>query len=102
MTGLSLDSVCSPSGQVAAREIEGEVLLVPLFSDGGDADEDFYTLNETARSIWLKLDGRRTLSEVAALVADEFDVPASELQTDLVEFIGDLTRRHLLIVKGTG
>ncbi len=97
-----MNAVCLPSEEVAAREIEGEVILVPLFSDSGDADEEFYALNDTARAIWLKLDGRRTLSQVASLVADEFDVPASTLRADIMEFIGEMTARRLLTVQKTG
>lgn len=102
MAVLSLNAVCLPSEEVAAREIEGEVIVVPLFSGPGDADEEFYKLNETARSIWLKLDGRRTLSEVASLVAEEFDVPESELRDDIIEFIAEMTGRRLLTVREAG
>ncbi len=102
MAVLSMNAVCLPSEEVAAREIEGEVIIVPLFSGAGDADEEFYTLNDTGRSIWLKLDGQRTLTEVASLVAGEFDVPESELQADIIEFIEEMTGRRLLTVKGTG
>lgn len=102
MAVLSLNAVCLPSEEVAAREIDGEVIIVPLFSGPGGEDEEFYALNDTARSIWLKLDGRRTLSEVASLVAEEFDVPISELRDDLIGFIAEMTGRRLLIVREPG
>ncbi|MDM7926872.1 MAG: PqqD family protein [bacterium] len=102
MAVLSLNAVCLPSEEVATREIEGEVIVVPLFSGPGGDDEEFYKLNDTARSIWLKLDGRRTLSEVASLVAEEFDVPVPELRNDLIEFIAEMTGRRLLTVREAG
>ena len=68
-THIDLNSVCTRSGDVVAREIEGEILIVPLVAGIGDTDDELYTLNETGQAIWEKLDGERTLNEVAASLA---------------------------------
>jgi hypothetical protein len=70
-----LESICMPSGDVVAREIEGEVVIVPLVAGIGDADDELYTLNETGQAIWKKLDGQRTLKDVAASLVSEYNTP---------------------------
>ena len=49
---LMLDAKCTPSEDVVAREIEGDVIIVPLVSGIGDEDDELYTLNPTGQAIW--------------------------------------------------
>ena len=70
---VTLDTICAPSDDVVAREIEGDVIIVPLTSGIGEADDELYTLNETGRAIWQQLDGQRTLGEVAAALGGQFE-----------------------------
>ena len=44
---LTLDMICAPSEDVVAREIEGEIVIVPLASGIGDMEDELFTLNET-------------------------------------------------------
>ena len=93
---ITLDTVCAPSGDVVAREIEGEVIIVPLAAGIGDADDELYTLNETGRAIWQKLDGQRTLREVTAALTQQFDAPEAELEADVLGFVGEMADRGIL------
>lgn len=94
---VTLGTVCVPSEDVVARTIEGDLVIVPLVAGVGDADDELYTLNDTGRAVWERLDGRRTLKEVAELLAGEFSAPLSELEGDVVGFAAELTRRRILI-----
>ena len=97
---VTLDTVCAPSTDVVAREIEGEIIIVPLVAGIGDSDDELYTLNETARAIWQKLDGRRTLGEVTAGLAQEFDTSQAELEADVLGFAAEMARQGILAVAG--
>lgn len=94
---LHLGVICAPSENVVAREIEGEIVIVPLTTGVGGAEDELYTLNETGQAIWQKLDGKRTLKEVAALLADEFN--ASNCENDVLGFASELTQRGILTAK---
>jgi hypothetical protein len=96
---LDLNSICMPSLGVVAREIEGEIVIVPIAAGIGEAEDELYTLNETGQAIWQKLDGRRTLKEVAASLTSEFTSPLSELETDVLGFVSELTQRGILVIK---
>jgi Coenzyme PQQ synthesis protein D (PqqD) len=97
---VTLDTVCGPSTGIVAREIEDEIIIVPLVAGIGDSDDELYALNETARAIWQKLDGRRTLREVTAGLAQEFDTPQTELEADVLGFAAEMARRGILAVAG--
>ena len=96
---VTLGTICVPSADVVAREIEGELVIVPLVAGIGDADDELYTLNETGRAIWHKLDGRRTLGELAAALTEEFDDAQAELEADVLGFAGEMARRGILVAK---
>lgn len=100
-TEITRETVCVPSRNVVAREIEGDIIIVPLVSGMGDSDEELYTLNETGQTIWQKLDGTSTLGQVAVSLSDEFASPVEEITADVLEFAMEMTRRRMLsVVKG--
>lgn len=91
--------VCSASPDVVAREIEGDIVIVPLVAGIGDADDELYTLNETGRAMWDALDGERTLGDVVALLAEQFEADPAELEADVLGFADELVRRGILSVR---
>jgi len=96
---IILETICTPSEDVVAREIEGEVVIVPLVAGIGDADDELYTLNETGQAIWQKLDGQRTLKDVAASLVSEYNTPLADIENDVLGFASELTRRGILTPK---
>jgi hypothetical protein len=95
----SLDAVYVPSDEIVAREIEGELIIVPLASGMGDLEDELYSFNETGRALWARLDGRASLGEIAASLAEEYDAPFEEIQTDLQGLVSELLRRRILVVQ---
>jgi len=96
---LTLDMICAPSEDVVAREIEGELIIVPLASGIGDMEDELYTLNETGKAIWGKLDGVRTLAQIAIELTDEYAAPAADIERDVVGLVGELARRKMVVVQ---
>jgi hypothetical protein len=96
-TPLRLASVCAPSGDVVAREIEGEIIIVPLTSGIGDAEGELFTFSETGRAIWKRLDGKRTLREVSGELSAEFDGPAGEIERDVIGLMEELRKRGIVV-----
>ncbi len=96
---LSLDSICAPSEDVVAREIEGELIIVPLASGIGDMEDELYTLNETGKAIWGKLDGARTLAQIADELAQEYDAPVDAIARDVNGLVSELVQRKMVVVQ---
>ena len=102
MERASLKSVCLPSEDVVAREIEGDMIIVPLVAGIGDSDDELYTLNETGKAIWQKLDGQKTLGQLAGELAEEYSSPLGEIEKDVVGFASEMLRRGMLTLKERG
>jgi hypothetical protein len=97
---ITPDTICAQSEDVVAREIEGELIIVPLASGIGDAEDELYTLNSTGHAIWRMLDGKRTLRDVAVLLSDEFDASAADLEKDVIGLVNELMKRRMLSIVG--
>ena len=92
-----LDGIYGPSEDIVSREIEEELLIVPLVSGIGDMEDELFTLNETGKVIWGQLDGQKTLREVIANLSEEFEAPAEEITEDVTGFVEELLRRGMLV-----
>jgi len=99
---LGPDDVCRRSEDVVSREISGELIIVPLVAGIGDMDEELFTLNETGRAVWRRLDGERTLGEVAAELAAVYEAGEDEVRADVVGLVGELVQRRMVVVVGRG
>lgn len=71
------------------RRIGGETLLVPI-KKAITRLHSIYTLNETGCRIWEWLNGKRTLAELASLMAEEYDVLLETAAKDMEAYIGQL------------
>ena len=81
---MTLDAVCVPAEDAVAREIEGEIIIVPLWAGIGDARGGLRTLNPAGQAIRQKLGGQPRLKDAAALLA------------------GEMAQREILAAKGHG
>jgi hypothetical protein len=93
---ISLDRIYVPSDDIVAREIEGELIIVPLVAGIGDMEDELYALNDTGKDIWRRLDGETTLEDIAQVLAEEYNAPPGEIETDVVGLVGELVRRKML------
>ena len=94
---VHFDAAYAPSEDVVARELEGEIVIIPLVSDIGDIEDELYTLNETGQAIWRKLDGARPLRQIADELAAEFDAPPETIERDVLGLVGELVSRRMVV-----
>jgi hypothetical protein len=94
---VSIDCSYVISEDVVARNIEGELIIVPLTSGIGDMEEDIYTLNETGRAIWEKLDDQKSLREVIKSLEAEFEAEPEEIERDVLGLVGELLKRRMIV-----
>ena len=89
------DVAYTPSEAVVAREIEGEIVIVPLTAGVGDLEDELYSLNETGKDVWRLLDGR-TLDAVVDTLAAEYDAGRDEIDRDVRGLLEELLRRDIV------
>jgi methyltransferase-like protein len=77
------------------RRIAGETLLVPV--SGAVADlEALYVLNEVGAFVWERLDGRRTVREIAEAVVEEYEIGLDEAERDVAALVAALESAGLV------
>jgi len=94
---INLDHKYVPSDEVVAREIEGELVLVPLTSGIGDLEEELYSLNATGKAIFNKLDGQRSLRVVIEELSRDFEANPAEIEEDVRGLMEELLKRRIVV-----
>lgn len=94
---VSFDSIYKQSEDIVSREIQGEIVIVPITSGIGDLEDDLFTLNETGRVIWGKLDGKEKLKKIAKSLALDFNIPFEDIKKDISGFVKELLKRRMLV-----
>ena len=94
---VSLNTVYAPSEDVVAREVQGEFIIIPVTSGVGDSEDEIYSLNEAGRAIWNKMDGKKSLKEVADSLSTEFDGSGKEIEEDVLGLARELLKKKILV-----
>jgi hypothetical protein len=97
---IEKDKVYIPSDDIVAREIEGELIIVPLVAGIGDLEDELFALNETGKAIWDLLDGKRDLGYVTAALAENYEASLSEIEGDVLGLVEELVKRRMLVEVG--
>lgn len=87
---LSPDAVLARSDRVSWRVLEGDALI--LHPEAGT----LHRLNGTGTRAWELLDGSRSLSTIAAALADEYEVSAADALTQLADVGAELVAAGLV------
>lgn len=78
------------------RKIAGSDVLVPLGKNLVSFN-GFFNLNPSAAYIWRCLSEPMTLAQLATKVSSEFGISAQEAETDVSEFLEQLTTQNMVI-----
>jgi hypothetical protein len=77
------------------QNVGGGNLLVPLGAQVMDMN-GLITLNDAAACVWELLAQERTLDELAAAVAERFDVTAEIARADVQTFVDEISKLRLV------
>jgi hypothetical protein len=98
-TKIDLNLSYVSSENIVAREIEGELIIVPLVAGIGDMEDELFTLNETGKEIWKRLGGRKSLANIIDELAKEYESPRVEIEKDVLGLMTELVRRKMVVVQ---
>lgn len=96
-TKVELDQAYIPSEEVVARVIEGEMIIVPLTAGIGDMEDELFSLNETGRAVWDRLNGRDSLQTIIADLDREYEAQPNQIEQDVLGLMGELARRKMVV-----
>ncbi len=89
MATISKDEILVRSQSVVARVVAGETLIVPVRARVGDL-ASIYSFNGTGTLIWKLLESPRTVGELAAGVAQEYEVDPAQAEQDVTNFVSEM------------
>ncbi len=89
-----------PSEDIVAREIEGELLIIPLVSGIGDGNDNIYSLDETGREIWKRLDGHSSVAQIISDIMKIYTTAPGTIEQDVLGLIDELERRKIIVKVG--
>ncbi len=95
-TSNQFDQIYRKDPSIVARQIAGEMILVPIRQNVGDL-ESIYLLNETAMFAWQLFDGTHTLGDIREQISQEFEVDGEQAGEDLVELVAHLEKVGALL-----
>lgn len=81
--------------EVVSRQIEGELIIVPIRHGVGDMNS-LYTLNQVALVLWDFMQEEHTVPEMMNRVCEEFEVTAAQVQDDIRAFLASLLEEKLV------
>jgi hypothetical protein len=97
MEKIHLETIYEVSDDVVAREIEDELIIVPLVAGIGDLEDELFTLNDTGKAIWKQLDGSNSLDAIVTNLVQEYAADRDEILQDVMGLMDELVRRKMVI-----
>ena len=92
------ENVYKPSDDIVAREIEGEIIIVPLVAGIGDMEDELFALNDTGKAIWDKLDGQASVADVVTALKTEYEgAEDGAIERDVLGLVAELVERRMLV-----
>jgi hypothetical protein len=80
---------------VVTRVVAEETIVVPIRGGVGDLD-GLFTFNELGSGIWELLEAGRTSEELAAWVAERYEVSEEQARADVTRFLEELRQQGLI------
>jgi hypothetical protein len=88
---IDLNSSPKKNERVIAQESTETLVLLNV--DSGE----YYTLNEVGMRVWELCDGEAKVSEMVAIMSNEYDVSAAVIEADILELLEELASEKLIV-----
>lgn len=87
---LTLDTVIQRSSELLSSELDEETVMMDIETG------DYYGLNNVGSRIWAHSENPVSVSELCEKLQGEFEVPADQCQSDVLDFLKELEERKVI------
>jgi len=99
---VKLDVAYALSDEIVAREIEGELIIVPIVAGIGEMEDELFTLNDTGKVIWDRLDGNNRLKDVVERLSVEYEASPGKIEKEVIKLLEELLKRKMIVETSKG
>ena len=92
-----LERIYAKSRDLVEREIEGEIIIVPLTSGIGDLEDELFSLNKVGKDVWARIDGKKPVRNIVEELLELYQGGREKLTTDVLGFLEELEKRKLIV-----
>ena len=92
-----LERIYAKSRDLVEREIEGEIIIVPLTSGIGDLEDELFSLNKVGKDVWARIDGKKPVRNIVEELLELYQGDREKLTTDVLGFLDELEKRKLIV-----
>ncbi len=85
------------SQDIVAREIDGQIVIVPIVAGVGSMDDDLYTLNATGQEVWKLLNGKNTISDMAQILSERYDASLETITRGITLLLKELADKGIIV-----
>ncbi|AEB08805.1 lasso peptide biosynthesis PqqD family chaperone [Desulfobacca acetoxidans] len=89
---IGLNQTIQRSDDLVSCDLDGETALMSV------ANGKYYGLDPVGSRIWVLLEQARPVSDLCAILLQEFEVEASQCQHDVLVFLNELAQDNLIKV----
>jgi len=89
-----MEKILKKNPEIVWKNIRGESVLLNAVTG------KYYGLNKVGCSFWEKIDGTRSLAQIAELMLEEFNVDRETLEGDLEALTKKLIENNLVLMEG--
>ncbi|MFQ6066731.1 MAG: PqqD family protein [bacterium] len=97
MDKYKLERIYAKSCDLVEREIEGEIIIVPLTSGIGDLEDELFSLNKVGRDVWARIDGKKPVRAIVEELFEIYEQDRERLTADVLGFLEELEERKLVV-----
>lgn len=91
---MQLSDKFTVSGEVVAREMGGEMVLLDL------ASGQYFGLDPVGMRVWeLLSESPQTVAELCDVIEAEFEAPRGQIEADLLELASELDKQKLIVAQ---
>ena len=93
---ISLTATYLPSEKIVSRQIEGEILIIPIEDGLADLNDEMFSLNGTGLAIWEKLNSDNDVETICNNLAIDFNSSVDQISADVIGFLKMLLEKPLI------
>lgn len=94
---IKMEDIYLPSEKVVTREIEGDLIIVPIENKFADFNDALYSLNSTGKAIWELLDQNMSVESICKKLSQEYSAQPGVIENDIMQILNELLKMDIII-----